>query len=155
MSTRAFNLFADLFLGNRQEHMSLHETRKKFKEWGIMHYLARSGLHLIFFIYLLNLLFKILPLPFMIRQLISLLILLSYSLLSWPSVSFNRALFALMLKKVGLLLKMQLNLLNILSCVCCITLYRNPILISFLDFQLSFGITYALIYFNVSSEKNK
>jgi len=153
-SRNTFRSFAAIFLGNREEKSNLKDTRPYFKAWGLLHYLARSGLHLIFFIALLYLLFTLLPIPFFIKQLIFICVIIAYSTLSWTSVPFNRALYLFIFQKIGTLFNFPTNTIHLLSCICFITLFQNPTLLFFLDFQLSFGITFALAYFNVLSEKN-
>ncbi len=153
-SCGAFRSFAAIFLGNRLGKNNLKDTRPYFKVWGLLHYLARSGLHLIFFIALLCLLFTLIPISFFAKQLILIVVIIAYSMLSWTSIPFNRALHLFIFQKIGLILNFQINTIHLLSCICLITLFQNPSLLFFLDFQLSFGITFALAYFNVLNEKN-
>jgi hypothetical protein len=62
MNTNTFALFSSLFLGNRTAiKQDLEEQKPLFKVWGISHFLARSGLHLLIFIMLLQNRIKINP----------------------------------------------------------------------------------------------
>lgn len=151
-SISTYKFFATLFLGNPAEKRQMFEIKHAFKAWGIMHYLARSGLHLILFILLLNLLLQLLPIPFILKYLLLLFILIVYSLLSWTSIPFMRALIMFIFYKTGTLLTFQINFLHLLLIVCIITLLFNPQQLFFLDFQLSFGLTGALTCFNLLND---
>ena len=142
-------LFSSIFLGNKTEKTEYADI---FKEqctvWGINHYLARSGLHLIIFIMLWSRLFSFIPLSYNTKQLALTFLALFYALLSWPSVSFNRALYVFILYKLCIIRSEQPHFLYLLSLVSCIVLVNNPIILFSLDFQLSFGITFALAWYN-------
>jgi len=149
LSKNTFPLFSSLFLGNKTQcKKELETTTDQFKTWGISHYLARSGLHLIVFILLWELILRFIPITFWIKQFIMLLLSLLYFLLSWPSLSFMRALNTFILYKCCILFKKQTHFIHLLTIVCFITLLLNPIQLLFLDFQLSFALTFALAYFN-------
>ncbi|TET06800.1 DUF4131 domain-containing protein [Candidatus Dependentiae bacterium] len=149
LSPPVFKLFATIFLGNPTEKQKINEIKYAFKAWGIMHYLARSGLHLILFILLWHLLLRLFPISYKLRQFLLLGIVTIYSLLSWSSIPFVRALLIFVLYKLGALLHLQTNLLHLLAIICFITLLINPMQLFFLDFQLSFGLTASLAFFNV------
>jgi len=156
MSPRLFSLFASVFLGNKNFYKQESQCLKtKFKAWGILHILARSGLHLIIFLLLCELLLKLIPICFYIKQIILLILSIIYLLLSWPSISFIRAFSALILYKVCPFLKTKPDLLYILAIICIIMLIFNPIQIFFLDFQLSFLLTCTLAIFNKTERKRK
>lgn len=149
LKAQTFAFFSSVFLGNRfwgKKHM---ETPKEScKTWGISHYLARSGLHMVIFIFAWHLLLNILPLSLIYKE--SLLVFLSiiYYLLSWPSISFIRAFLSFMLFKTCNILKLPSQLLHLLTIVALLVLAFNPMQLFFLDFQLSFGLTFALAWFN-------
>ncbi len=156
LSRGAFSLFSSLFLGDTVTcKKQLERTKDQFRAWGIMHYLARSGLHLIIFIAVWQTLLCILPLPFLLKQLIMLLLSLIYFALSWSSISFMRALYTFILYKICILHKRPSHLVYLLSLVCFFVLLDNPMQLFFLDFQLSFTLTFALALFNqISACKN-
>lgn len=151
-----FSLFTSLFLGDTSTcKKQLEHTRDQFRAWGIMHFLARSGLHLIIFIAVWQSLLCLIPLPFLLKQLIMLLLSLIYFALSWSSISFMRALYTFILYKICTLHKRPFHLVYLLSLVCFFVLLDNPMQLFFLDFQLSFTLTFALAWFNqISSRKN-
>lgn len=92
LSPPAFALYTTLFFGRK---LGLYETHDEqyqlFQNWGIVHYLARSGLHVALLVSLWRYVIFILPLPFAIKELILLLCIIFYSFISWGSISFLRA----------------------------------------------------------------
>lgn len=149
MSVFTFSLFSTIFLGYKHsDAASKQEIAQDFKIWGIMHYLARSGLHLVLFIMLWKFLFDFLPLSFLSKQLIMISLVSVYLAFSWSSVSFNRALVTFLLYKTCSMLDLPINAVHLLALVCGAVLLYNPYQLFFLDFQLSFALTFALAWFN-------
>lgn len=156
MSPRTFSFFSSLFLGNKLYYESeLSTVKEEFKLWGLSHYLARSGLHLVLFVIIWELLLKLLPIPWFFKQYILLFFVLVYWLLSWMSVSFLRAFITFIFYKAYSLLLFPINGLHLLSLVTFLVLVLNPLHLFFLDFQLSFGLTFALIWFNAITHARK
>lgn len=155
LSPHTFQLFSSIFLGNPHSKKETDDLKTQFKLWGIIHYLARSGLHLLIFIIVWNSIFTIIPLPFKYKQFFLLLIGFTYSILTWPSTSFNRAIITFFFHKIGKLFYVQTNFLHILTVVCFFFLLTNPIQLFFLDFQLSFGLTAALAWLNQLQIQNR
>lgn len=142
-------LFVSVFLGNRLYVKEQYQQIKQlFAHWGILHFLARSGIHMIIFIFFLYRMLQLLPLNFRLKQIILLTLGAIYMLLSWQSVSFSRALFTFAWYKTCQLYALQTNTLHIILALSCIFLLYNPLLLFFLDFQLSFGITLVLAITN-------
>lgn len=145
LSPRSFIFFSKLFLGKRSTKNSLEQKiNNQAKRWGALHYLARSGLHLVIVLSLYEALLKLIPLPFTLKQLLLLLLSLCYLLLSWTSLSFLRAFYSFVLLKSYMLLKKDTLFIHILTLTCTGMLLYNPFLLFSLDFQLSFGLTFAL-----------
>lgn len=136
-----FNL---IFLGNKHQENNT-ELREFFGYWGLSHYLARSGLHIVLFIIMWTYLLCMVPIHLFFKRLLLIVICVMYDLVSWTSVPFARAYYAFLLMKVGELLGLQINYLHILSLLCMSMLLFNPLLILFLDFQLTFLLTFILI----------
>ncbi len=68
---------------------------------------------------------------------------------------YARALYTFILYKICILHKRPSHLVYLLSLVCFFVLLDNPMQLFFLDFQLSFTLTFALAWFNqISSRKN-
>jgi ComEC/Rec2-related protein len=146
---RTYQLFISIFLGNKQSPKYLSEkTKEHFNTWGVTHYLARSGLHMVIFIIIWQFLFSFLPLPRLLKEIVLMLLCILYCMLSWASVSFNRAFLTCILYRTCTLLRLQTNFLHLLTIVCLLILVENPLHLFFLDFQLSFGLTWALALFN-------
>lgn len=156
LSATNFSLFSSLFLGNRSSvKESLEDINDQFKTWGIFHFLARSGLHLVIFLMIWQMLFWIIPLPFIIKQLLLTLIGIIYCLFSWGSTPFTRSFALFILGKMCLLNKTSFHLIHYLTLVCFAFLLYSPAHIFFLDFQLSFALTFALGWFNQVAAQQK
>lgn len=145
MSPNTFTLFTMLFLGNKSSDIvMITSLREQFKLWGLSHYLARSGLHLVIFLMIMQLLLRLLPLSFLLKQLMLMSSVLVYAVLSWSSISFMRSLLMILLYHICNVLILPINALHILSLVTCLILIPSPMQLFFLDFQLSFALTCAL-----------
>lgn len=147
LSPHTFTLFGSIFWGKKElDAQEMDPIKDQFKVWGIMHYLARSGLHVLLFVMLWAWLFALLPLPFFLKQLLMGMVMIGYHLLSWPSISFIRSLAMFLLYKICLIRNLQINVLHLLALTCVSVLLINPHQLFFLDFQLSFGLTFALAW---------
>jgi ComEC/Rec2-related protein len=156
LSSECFRFFSSLFLGNRAHiKEELEETNDQFKTWGISHFLARSGLHLVVFILIWQAIFCIIPIPFFIKQGIIVLLSCIYFALTWTSAPFSRSFCLFILNKICLLSRRSFNLLHYLFFVCILFLLYCPLYIFFLDFQLSFALTFALAWYNEVSFQQK
>lgn len=154
MSTESYALYHSLFLGNKTlQKKYISHSRYDFNMWGISHYLARSGLHLVIFVALWSCILRLIPLHFFIKECITLLLVISYWFFSWPSISFMRALWMFLLSRAGRLFGYRMNIASSILLVALATLLLNPLHLYFLDFQLSFLLTFALAW--ISSYKSK
>jgi ComEC/Rec2-related protein len=145
------SLYASLFLGNKTYVHSCYESiKEQFKRWGLSHYLARSGLHLVLIVALWVYFFRIIPIPYIYKEFCIALLVLIYAVLSWSSISFIRALSTFFLCKIcsGLWHHYYHNL-HLLTVTAFYLLIQNPLHIFYLDFQLSFGITFALAWLHL------
>lgn len=143
-----FALFSSIFLGNRAAvKQQMDEEKEPFKYWGTSHYLARSGLHLVIFGIIWHFILGFLPLLFFYKQLFLIFLIACYALLSWSSVSFNRALIMFFIAKFCLLTRNRLHYVHLITLATCLVLIFNPLQLFYLDFQLSFGLTFALAWF--------
>ncbi|HLW72793.1 MAG TPA: ComEC/Rec2 family competence protein [Candidatus Babeliales bacterium] len=156
LSENGFRFFSSLFLGNRAcIKTSLEETNEQFKIWGISHFLARSGLHLALFILIWQAIFCIIPLPMIIKQAIISLLSCIYFILTWTSAPFTRSFALFILNRTCLLTKKSFHLLHYLTMVCLGFLLYCPLYLFFLDFQLSFSLTFALAWFSQLSARHE
>jgi ComEC/Rec2-related protein len=145
LSPSAYTLFATIFLGNKQTSKDITQAQQElFSWWGIVHQLARSGLHLVIFLILLRWGFGFMPIPYTMKLLLLLMIVLVYAALSWTSVSFTRALLTFIAYCLYDLVMVPVHILHLITLVTLIVLVFNPAQLFFLDFQLSFGLTFAL-----------
>jgi competence protein ComEC len=133
-----------LFLGNR-DSPSLQHTQQLFARWGLTHYLARSGLHIALIIALWSSFLLWLPLPIQGKLLLLLLLLYLYSMLSWTSVSYQRALWLFVLLCGAAFLRRRPQTVYLLSLLATATLLHTPAHLFFLDFQLTFFLTAFLL----------
>lgn len=157
MSDKIFILYTKIFLGSKEINQSDFEYIKAdFKIWGITHQLARSGLHMIIFASVWYMILRLIPLYFVYKQLLLIAISILYGVFSWSSIPFDRAFCTFILQKIAILFCFPVHFIHVLALICLITLIYNPIQVCFLDFQLSFGLTFALAFLNqVSLLKSK
>lgn len=157
MSLSCYMLFSTLFLGNKTENKKhFGVIKEQFKRWGLSHYLARSGLHLIIFLLIFIFIARYIPIAGTIKSCVLSALCIIYALFSWSSISFIRALLMYLLYCVYLFFNVQINILHLLCLITSIILLINPVQLFFLDFQLSFGLTFALILMNhIKTNKSK
>lgn len=149
INPETFQLFSSIFLGNRTiVKKQMDATKEPFKIWGTSHYLARSGLHLVIFVILWHFILSLVPISYILKQIFLILLILIYALLSWSSVSFERALLMFLIYKMCLLTRTPSHYVHLVVLVTFLVLCINPLQLFFLDFQLSFGLTFALAWFN-------
>ncbi len=147
-------LFDPLFLGKKEKNLQNLEIQHKSAYWGIAHHMARSGLHLSILLSLILLLLHYTYMPYFLRYLLCISMLLGYTIISQSSISFLRALCMILLHLFGKLCKQTPSGLHTLTITTLITLFFNPLHLFFLDFQLSFGITYIILWlFNIKNSK--
>ena len=156
INRETFQLFSSIFLGNRTAvKKQMDSTKEPFKIWGTSHYLARSGLHLVIFVIVWHFILSLMPLSYMIKQLFLIILIITYALLSWSSISFERALLMVLIYKWCLLTRSPSHYIHLVALVTALVLCVNPFQLFFLDFQLSFGLTFALAWFNHIEARKK
>jgi ComEC/Rec2-related protein len=137
--------FGLIFLGNKQQP-AIDQLRLTFNYWGLAHYLARAGLHIVFFIFIWTFFLRFVPINISFKKIFLILICIAYDLLSWSSLPFVRAYYSFLLTRLGELWGFQTNFLHLLTLMCLIFLLFNPMQLFFLDFQLTFGLTFTLVF---------
>lgn len=145
-STKTFELVSCIFWGDRTTIKHSHETKELFRKIGVSHYLARSGLHLIIFIFIWQWILKILCIPLKKRNIITFFLGLMYYLLTWQSISFARAFSLFFITTIASFNAIRTQLIHTLCLVCTTILLYNPMQLFFLDFQLTFALTATLIW---------
>jgi Competence protein len=156
LSHHGFRFFSSLFLGNRMcIKAKLEETNEQFKTWGISHFLARSGLHLALFIFIWQAILRFIPFPLFIKQFILTLLSCIYFILTWTSAPFTRSFMLFLLNKICFFNKKSFHFLHYLTLVFFCFLLYCPLYLFFLDFQLSFALTFALAWFGQLSAQHE
>lgn len=147
LSPATFSLLTTIFLGHKKAgiHADTQQMRNQFQVWGLAHFLARAGLHMIIIALLIKLLLLGLQIPTRLNSPTIILLILLYHQLSWPSISFLRALYMVTLYEFCKFNNWQLDGLHLLNLILVGALLINPVQIFSLDFQLSFALTYALV----------
>lgn len=149
VNKQTFAFFSAIFLGEKTALKQDKSLESPFKQWGIVHYLARSGLHLVIIISLCSFLMQWIPVGFVYKQFLLASLVTLYALLSWTSISFMRALLIFFMYTLCLLSRRPHHLMQLLLLCCFVFLLINPLYVLFLDFQLSFGLTFALAWLNL------
>lgn len=140
-----FTYFSLMFLGNTH-HENIDSMRNTFNYWGLSHYLARSGLHIVLFILIWTIFLQLIPISIRFKRGFLIIICVTYKLFSWTSLPFTRAFYAFILTEIGKIFNLQTDFLHLLSIVCMTILLFNPMQLFFLDFQLTFALTFALAF---------
>lgn len=153
MSKATSTLFDFIFLGLKNKNYLSDKLRYKFNYWGIAHYLARSGLHVVLIIFLWSIFLKLIPIGFILKQLVLIALVLIYFALSWSSTSFERAIVIFFIVQACLILKLPIRSSYLLTLCTLIFLIINPKQLFFLDFQLSFGLALGISFFNEIQNK--
>lgn len=149
LSPQVHAFFCAIFLGNRAiAKNEVESISDQFKQWGAVHYMVRAGLHLVMFVGIWFSLLTFIPISFNAKQILMILICLLYYLLSWSSIAFLRAFLTFLLYKGASLFNLNTHSLHIITLVTLVVLLANPMQLFFLDFQLSFSVTFALAWFN-------
>ncbi len=145
VSPETYTLLSSLFFGRKDGDEKIYaNTQHLFKLWGISHYLARSGLHVALFIMLLNALCMLLFLGHALKVIVMLCALAMYLFFSWPTLSFMRAVWMFALIHLYTFAYKRVKITHITLLVALATLLYNPFHLFFLDFQLTFFLTYLL-----------
>lgn len=148
LSPETATLANALFLGNtRFNAQCLEQLRSTCTQWGINHFLARSGIHLSIIAGCALGAMRYFPIHITLQYLVVLICILCYSLLTICSVSYYRALWMMCVYIAALVIARPPNILHSVCLVTLGTLLWNPALITALDFQLSFGLTVILALF--------
>lgn len=138
------DMVKSVFMGDSQA--LTNEIRVLFEQWGISHFLARSGLHLVLLATLIMVLLQICGLPILVTRGATLGFSIVYHMLTAPSTSFLRAFMMNSMIGAAVFLGTTPTILHLFSIVTIITILSNPFTPLNLDFQLSFGISGALIF---------
>ncbi len=145
--SKTFDYFSSIFLGNKT-NITNADNKNLFNIWGVSHYLARSGLHIVIFILIWQLLLSLIPISINYKNIFLLIIVTLYTLLTWPALSLYRAVYVFILIQLSNILSHPNKYLHLLLLTAIVNLLLNPIQFFFIDFQLTYGLTFALLLVN-------
>ncbi len=146
----AQSFFKTIFLGNTNKSLKNNqkntELRPLFEMWGIAHYLARSGLHVMLIISCIMFFMGFFEFSYSKSMYAGSFILGIFSIFSWSTLTFLRALTTWFLLVFSRHIKQSGHSLHIF-CLCTFffIIYNHSFIFS-LDFQLSFGATFLLVW---------
>jgi predicted membrane metal-binding protein len=144
LSPQTHNLFSTIFLGKRTLDNN-DNIDDYFGYWGLNHYLARAGLHLAFLFLMLNLFTSLFMLPASKKACANLGICIGYYCLTWTNIPFMRALTVIVGQQICTILSIPINSIHLLNLAFLLYILSNPGGIFYLDVQLTFAITYAIL----------
>lgn len=147
-------LYITLFLGERI-FSPLDQLKDAFNRWGIMHYLARSGLHITLFVFLWNYVLQLCRFSLRTRRWLIIPTVTVYALLTPISTSFLRGLLICGLTLGAYFVRRPYVMKHLLCLAAFGILLYSPLQLFFLDFQLSFGLTYALCCISAGMQHSK
>ena len=140
---QASQLGVSLLFGDRKSLDS--DLIRDFKNTGVMHVLAISGLHVGILFMMLHFLFKWIPrIP---RELLILLCLWGFALLSGLSASVFRAVLMFTIVSVARLYRRQPYSMNTVGFAMLFSLCLNPKWIYDVGFQLSYVAVFSILFF--------
>ncbi|MCL4361727.1 ComEC/Rec2 family competence protein [Candidatus Dependentiae bacterium] len=155
INTETFSYFSSIFLGHKIKNKDYDNLKDKFNFWGISHYLARSGLHVLIILILLQFIFKFFPVGLIVKQILSISLIGIYTTLTWSSISFIRSIIMFFLCQICMFVYLQIQTLHIVTLTTIFVLLNNPLQLFFLDFQLSFALTFFLaLFFDINNKKS-
>lgn len=143
LSPEAFKLFTSIFLGCRYIRHD-DPVRNYCTYWGLAHFLARSGLHIMLYGGIWLFLLSLLPLSIRTRYILLMITTGIYALLSWSSISFIRAYWLFVLVGIGKICMLTTQPSHLISLLSLEILLHNPLQLFALDFQLSFALAFSL-----------
>ena len=145
LSYQAASYSSLMFFGNKYQ-FACDDMRFTFSLWGLSHFLARAGLHIVLFIMWFTLILRFLPLHATYKDLIMFILCAGYDALSWANLPFIRAWYAAVLTICKRLTGRHVTYLYLLCLNCFAVLFFNPYHLLFLDFQLTYAITFAFVF---------
>lgn len=128
--------------------LEVEDLETFFQEAGVAHVLVVSGLHVGFIYLLIKFLLKFLPyLPIEVKEILSLLGIFLYMLLTGCDIPVVRATIMISCFIISFLLRRKSSFYHTISTAAFILLLVNPRSIFSLSFQLSFLVCFGIFYF--------
>ncbi len=122
------------------------DVQEVFRNTGVVHVLAVSGLHVGIIAFLLTLIIRLFRAPNIINIIITSTLLIIYALMIDLRPSVVRATIMCILLMISFLTRRDTDTMNTLSVAAFIILLWNPQSLFDVSFQLSFGATAGIIY---------
>jgi len=138
------SVLSAMLLGEKGE-MNL-ETKELYQKTGIGHVLAISGLHVSFIGYGIYQILRKLKLPYSVAGMVSILVLLLYTLMIGMSISVFRALVMLVLKIIADMTGRVYDMMTAWSLAGALTILYQPLYLSDGGFYLSYGAIAGLLF---------
>ena len=123
---------------------------KSYRENGISHLFAISGMHISIFILFLSFILDRINVNFVIKSFVVILFLLFYMFLTNFSMSVTRGGIFTILLTLNKVFKFEIRSLNLLILALCIILCINPLNLNNVGLLYSFLVTFFLILFSSS-----
>lgn len=119
--------------------------KKSFVNSGLLHILAASGMNVGFIFAFWVFMLKRFKIPYRVRILSGMLVVILYTLMTGLGPSVIRAALMLLFVLAGKLIDRDAHSVSLLSLVAVLMLIYNPAFINDVSFQLSFFVTFGLI----------
>ena len=128
--------------------------KNSFINSGLLHILAASGMNVAFIYTFWFFILKFLKIPFRLRVLSGMIVVILYTLMTGLGASVIRAALMLLFVLAGKLIDRDAHSISLLSFVAVLMLIYNPAYINDVSFQLSFLVTFGLLSTaNIISQK--
>ena len=132
------------------------EVVTSYRENGVSHLFAISGLHISIFITVLSIILDKMKIKEVMKYIILILFLLFYMFLTNFSMSVLRGAIFTILIFINKILKLNISTKNLLIMALCIILFNNPLLFNNVGLQYSFLVTlYLIIFKDLINKKGK
>jgi ComEC/Rec2-related protein len=149
LHNRYATFFETILIGRDLEEK---EYRNIFVSWGIVHYLCRSGLHVIIIITILSYLLLFMRIERRISIFIKSIFCLAFLFLTTTSIAFSRSIIMILLALFLQLLNVSTTTLHVVSATLILFALFAPFTFLTLSFQLSFLITTTLALTNYTKK---
>lgn len=150
LSPPTYVLVSSLLFGTSYNALS---GRSSASNWGILHLLARSGLHLVILMWLLRRCLVLLPISSAIAHGIEWSVLALYTIVTWVSFSYLRALCMGIIGALFSICDRRMHSYGVWWYGCGLVLAMYPLALFAIDFQLSALATLALLIESRSSRR--
>jgi len=122
------------------------DIKQTFINSGILHILAASGMNVALIYGIFFFILNTLRVPYKINNILGIFIVILYTLMTGMGPSVIRASIILIFILVGKLLDREAHNISLLSLVAILMLIYNPAFINDVGFQLSFIVTFGLLF---------